>query len=451
VSEYYLRSAGGSDSNTGAGDFSNAKATLFGGIGLCVPGDTLFVSQAHNETGATTKTITSAGTPDNPVRILAVNDANLPPTELSTAARVATGSAGNIALQGSVAMYGMTFSSGTGSNVASVLMGTNSATDVVQSHQNCTFYVGSTNAAAVIQLGSSTNTTSSRSRFNWKDCNARLGNVAGRIDVFQDFLWRGGALQAGPALSYLMRVGVFGRTCRVEVDGVDFSEMAATTDLVSGPLSNGKISFRNCLMPAGWTGQPVQGLIDPSLRVSLYNCDVANASYPELTSYPVWVMTFAGSIRSDTGVLKAAGASDGVAASSLRMVTNANAVWYSSPLETDEFFIWNDKVGSAVTLSLDVVSDGALLTNADAWLEVQYLGSANQSLGRFTSGRAGLLEQATAHPASAATWSGTGAMVTPRKQRLSVTFTAQEVGPVLCRVMLGKPNTTIYVDQKRAA
>jgi len=450
VSEYYLRSIGGSDSNTGTGDFSNAKATLSAGVALCAPGDTLFVSQTNSESGATTKTITSLGTPDNPIRVLAVNDSVVPPIELSTTARVATGSAGNISLQGSMSMYGMTISAGTGATVASILMGTNASTDVIQSHQACTFYVGSTNTGAIIQIGANTNTTSSRSRFNWKDCNARLGSAAGRMEIYQDFLWRGGALLPQPALSYLMRVGVYGRTCRVEIDGVDFSEMATTTDLVNGVLSNGKISFRNCLMPAGWTGLPVQGLIDPSLRVSLYNCDVASASYPELTSYALWIMTFAGSIRSDTGVLKTSGASDGVAPYSLRMASNANAVWYSSPLETDEFFVWNDKVGTPVTLSFDVLSDGALLTNADAWLEVQQLGSLNKSLSSFVSGRAAHLAQPVAHPTNSAVWSGTGAMVTPRKQRLSVTFTAQEVGPVLCRVMLGRPNTTMYVDQKQA-
>lgn len=446
MTDIYARSTTGVDTSDGLG-WNTARATLGSAVSLAVGGDTVYVSPAHNE-GGNARSITSAGTPESPVRIFCAQDDAQPPTRLSTGGRMVSGS-GNISMQGSIAAHGLHIQSGTGANLANILLGTTASVDVIQTYHEGTFYVGSTNSASVIQLGSDTNTTSSRSRFNWKDCNARLGHAAGRINVFQDFLWRGGALLAGPALSCLMRVGIFGRTCRVEIDSVDFSQMATTTDLVSGQLSNGKINFRNCLMPSGWTGQPVQGLIDPSLRVGLYNCDAVNAGYPELTSYALWIMTFAGSIRSDTGVLRAAGASDGVAATSLRMATNANAVWYSSPLETDEFFIWNDKVGSAVTLSLDVVSDGALLTNADAWLEVQYLGSANQSLGRFTSGRAGLLEQATAHPTSTATWSGIGAMVTPRKQRLNVTFTAQEVGPVLCRVMLGKPNTTLYVDQKR--
>ena len=131
------------------------------------------------------------------------------------------------------------------------------------------------------------------------------------------------------------------------------------------------------------------------------------------------------------------------------MASNGSAAWYSSPLEADEVFIWNDKGGSPITVAYDILSDGALLTNADAWLELQILGAENKPLSSFVSGRAGLLEAPTAHPVSSAVWTGAGSMASPRKQRLSITVTPQEAGPMLCRVMLGKPNTTMYVDPKR--
>ena len=159
-------------------------------------------------------------------------------------------------------------------------------------------------------------------------------------------------------------------------------------------------------------------------------------------------MAFAGSIRTETGVLKSGGANDGVTPYTIKLTSNANPVWYSSPLETDEFYVWNSTVGTPVTISFDILSDGALLTNADAWLEVQHIGATDKPLGSFASGRAGLMDTAVSHPLSNATWTGAETMGAPKKQRLSVTFTPQEVGPVLCRVMLGKPNTVLYVDQK---
>jgi hypothetical protein len=48
---------------------------------------------------------------------------------------------------------------------------------------------------------------------------------------------------------------------------------------------------------------------------------------------------------------------------------------------------------------------------------------------------------------SSESWTTTG-LTTPVKQKLAVTFTPQEKGVIMWRVVLSKPSVTVYVDSK---
>jgi len=90
----YLRSSDGNNADSGA-TWALAKATLAdtGGTGALTAagaGGTVYVSDNHAETQATTMTLASPGTAASPVRIICVDDAAEPPTARAITATVST-------------------------------------------------------------------------------------------------------------------------------------------------------------------------------------------------------------------------------------------------------------------------------------------------------------------------------------------------------------------------
>jgi hypothetical protein len=173
----------------------------------------------------------------------------------------------------------------------------------------------------------------------------------------------------------------------------------------------------------------------------MYNCDSGT------TNYRLWIETYAGSIKSETTLVKTGGASDGTTALSWKLTTTANANETIAPLITDDMAIWIDSTGSTKTISVDILHNSATaLTDAEVWLEIDYLGSSAQPLGTPASDkRATVLTTAANQTTSSATWTTTG-MTNPIKQKLEVTFTPNMKGFVYARVCLAKASYTIYVD-----
>jgi hypothetical protein len=78
-------------------------------------------------------------------------------------------------------------------------------------------------------------------------------------------------------------------------------------------------------------------------------------------------------------------------------------------------------------------------------VEVEYLGTSGFPLSVTSSDRAATILATPANQTtSSETWTTTG-LTTPVKQKLSVTFTPQEKGPIIARVYLAKASTTVYV------
>jgi hypothetical protein len=176
----------------------------------------------------------------------------------------------------------------------------------------------------------------------------------------------------------------------------------------------------------------------------MYNCD--NAA----TNYRMWVEDYAGSIKSETTIVRADGATDGTQPFSWKMTSSANCNAALSQLETDELPPkWNEVVGSAITVQVEIAHDSVTnLTDGEVALEVQYLGTSGVPLSLFISdSKSSFLATAADQTTSSATWTTTG-MTNPNKQVLSVTFTPQEVGFILPKVILGKASKTIYVCPK---
>jgi hypothetical protein len=223
------------------------------------------------------------------------------------------------------------------------------------------------------------------------------------------------------------------------ISGVDLSNFSSSLNLCSFGF-NGIVIFRDCKLPASWSGSLVTGTITSGARAELYNCDSAD------TNYRLIVTDYAGSITSETVIVMTGGASDGTTPLSWKMVSGANAEYPLVSLCSPEIVKWNDTTGSAITATVEIITDNVTLTDAECWIEVQYLGTSGFPLSVFVSdAKADILATAANQSSSSVTWTTTG-LGTPVKQKLSVTFTPQEKGFLHAVVHLAKASTTVYVD-----
>jgi hypothetical protein len=437
MTDIFVRSTTGVDTNDGL-SWSTAKATIAGAIGAMAAGDRLFVSQSHAEPSGATKNWTFPGTPALPNRIFCVSDADVAPTTLAKTATTAGGGSSTTSpvINGSVHLYGVEL--GYNAGVAWVLMGGSNSIDSVQVLEKCFLNITATGSTSVLTLGGGGTSNTARSRMLWLDTDLKFSGSGQRISVYQELTWRGGALRSGPTLSYLLSVGAQGRSCPVMIEGVDLTGLGATTDIVNGASSTGRVMIRSCTLPPNWAGNLVQGAVDPGLRVEMHNCDSGD------TSYGLSVAAFSGTIRADTAMVKTGGYVEGTTPVSWKITTNGNPTPGSIGLETPEFVRKNPAAaGVEITVAVDILSDGDPLTSADVWLDVQYQGTSGLPKGSFTTTRAMLSPSIV--PVSLATWPAGGSR-TP--QRLQAKFTPQRGGVIHCRVVLAKPSAAVFVDPK---
>lgn len=440
----YVRSSDGNDTDSGA-TWALAKATAAGVAAIDAAGDDLFFASAHAESVAAAITIALAGTPGSPVRMLSANDAAEPPTALLAGASLTTTGDYAITISGSGYIYGFTFSSASGAVNADLVLNDIGAGNNRQIYESCTFRAPATGSTAWLVVSSAGTSNNDPNWTKWINCTARFGRAGGGIAAScGHFVWEGGGIESGGTAltTSLFAAPGSGRPSVVTLIGVDLSNLGTACSLFTASASGLQIgTMMDCKLPASWTGGLVTGTKKAQGRYSMYNCDNAD------TNYRLWIEDYAGSIRDETTIVKTGGASDGTTALAWKMTTDANANEAVSPLVSDPIPIWMDSTGSAKTIEVDIVHDGATnLQDDEVWLEVSYPGNASTpqaSIGRDR--RANVLATPADQASSAATWTTTG-LASPNKQKLGVTFTPLNKGVCYVRIALGKPSQTIYVD-----
>lgn len=429
----YAQSTDGSDSDGGT-TWALAKATLTGVAAIDAAGDTTYVSQVHAESTAGAVTLAFAGTPSNPSKVICGNNAAEPPTALATTATVTATGSNTITLTGCLYAYGIQFISG-----GAISFG--SASAYTQRYENCAFRTTNSGSGGFIsQLGGG-----ATSEVVMRNCTLKFAGASNYINTTVRWRIVGGSVESGTSTpTTLFRFGTSGKSGNLEVDSFDFSNFASTLVLFDGTnlTCSTNATFRNCKMPASWSGSLYTGtLAGPGVRLSMYNCDSAS------TNYRLWIETYAGSIKSETTIVRTGGASDGTTGLSWKMASSANCSYPLIPLISDELAtVWNDTTGSSVTITMHILHDSLTnLTDGEVWLEAQELGTSGSTLGVVTTdAKADVLATAANQTTSSETWTTTG-LTNPNKQQLSVTFTPQNKGPILLKVVLAKASKTIYV------
>lgn len=449
MANIYVRSTDGSDADNGS-TWALAKATLLGAAAIDAPGDRIYVSQAHAESSAAAQVIGFGGTTAAPVWVVGSNDAAEPPTALSTTPTLTTTGNTGFNIQNTAYIYGLDFKAGTGATgtSANIIM---APAGSHQYYQNCTFELLTTSVSPLIQAPASA-AGHSHSKLSWKDCSVKFSNASQAIGVGRGTLtWDGGGLVSG-GTSPTNLVKFEGSSNSLSVanfSNLDLSNCSAGVNLFTGAIG-GNSWIRNSKLPASWSGALFNGTPTAGQRVSMYNCDAGD------TNYRMQIVTYAGNITSETVIVRTGGASDGTTPLSWKMVTGADAEYPLILLESDEIVQWNETTGSSLTATIEIIHDsqgagsGSKFQDDEIWLEVMYLGTSGFPLGTWiTDCKADVLAAAANQTDSSETWTTTG-LTTPVKQKLSVTFTAQEKGFIHARVVMATASKTAYICPKLA-
>lgn len=435
MANIYVRSTDGSNADNGS-TWALAKASLAGADAIDAAGDNIYVSQVHSETSAATVTLTFAGTTPNPTRLVCANDGAQPPTAVAATAVVATTTTAQIVINGSLYAYGIAFKCGSGASNGSI--GTGVAGNI-QIFDNCAFWIVNTGASSVIAP-----VEANPCKNIWNNCQVKFGATGQSITFTQNngtLVWSGGDVASGSAVPVTLFKHGTSTGIVLFVENVDFTNLGAMF-LTSPPNARSSVVFRNCKLPAGCA--PLSSAISAGEAfVALYNVDSGS------TNYKLWIERYEGTIRDETTLVRTGGASDGTTTLSWKMVSNANVVYPTFTLASDEIVMWNEITGISRTVTVDILHDSATnLKDDEVWLEVRYQSDSSSPKGSTVLDlKANILATAADQTASSATWTTTG-LANPNKQALAVTFTPQKKGFFIARVVLAKASKTIYVDPK---
>ena len=441
----YLRSTDGNDADDGS-TWALAKATLVGAFAASAAGDTVYVSQVHAETQASTMTLLSPGTAANPVNVICVNDGAAPPAALATTATVTTTGSFTINITtGFTYYYGIIFRGSTSGTQGNMNIGHNQIAAFGHYLKDCSIGSGAgITSSAFINIGASTS--------NIDDQFVTLDNTTiYTVNVAQNVALVGGRIvwknTASAVIGTASPTTYFLPTNSGQLDfqvvGIDLSALGSGKTLINmARACSGKIRFRNCKLGASVTRTTGSIVGQGGLIVEFVNCDSAD------TNYNYWYQDYAGSIEHETVIVRTGGATDGTTPISREMISSANAKLFY-PLVLSDLVVWNETTGSTVTLTVHIVTDNVTLTDQEIWLEVDYLGTSGVPLASLADDADNITDRllggsATAQTTSTETWTTTG-IGTPVKQQLEVTVTPQEKGPIRCRVVLAKTSTTVWV------
>ena len=430
MATFYARSTDGSDADGGT-TWPLAKATLTGATNvLSTPSDTIYVSQSHAESSASSLAWSWFNTvATGVVRVICGNDSAEPPTALATTATFTTTGTTNIQwASGSTCTYayGFSFFVGTGSGTGS-FTATAAATGM-NVFESCNFRIVNTSTGSLITITNNTEVI---------NCGFRFANNSQRINADMSTKIKGGSIISGgtsPTAVFNTSPGI--------CEGFDFSNCSAGVHLVSGTTPSGVSKFRHCKLPTSWSGAPHSGTPGFSQVIELINCTAG------AVTYAYWRAGYTGTLKYETVVVKSGGASDGTTAVSWKMVSNANIFYPTVVLYSNEMMVRNAATGSSVIATVEIVTDNVTLKDDECWLELFYMaGSGNAVVTRLTDFKAGYVATGANQDSSSVTWTTTG-LTTPVKQKLVVTFTPQLAGFVYGRVVLAKASTTVYIDPK---
>jgi hypothetical protein len=429
MATYYVWS-GATGSGSGA-DWANAVTSLVTMFATDVAGDTIYVAHDHAETtGTGTKLLQVDGTIAVPTSVLCVNRAgSVPPVyaDRRATAQITTPSGDIFLASGYQFWDGFVFIAGSGSTAAGIRT-SGSAVRI----DNCTININNTNASSRVAFGGNGGWT------EVNNCTVQFG------DVNQQVVPNGTVRIRNTVTPFLVgsvvptKMFVSGGAGVFTLHGLDLSNIGSGKTLCD-PTNLGSMTdfrFIDCKIDTAVTKMTVPNNIGAGGATFMRSHSSGN-------NYTLSTVNAMGALDEETTIIRTGGASDGTVGIAWKITTSAVNNSFLVPFESPPIAVWNTVVGSVVTATVEGVwGGGSLPTDAEIWLEVEYIGSTTQNQGRTVNdARSHVLVAAANQASSSATWGGS-----TTKFKLGVTFTPQRAGWVTGKVKVGKPASTFYVD-----
>lgn len=428
MASYYVYSGAGG-AGTGA-DWANAFTTLDGAFSGKAAGDVFYVADDHAQTQASALTLTSPGTAASPCFVYCVlrTGGSVPPVsaDLRTTATITT--TGNNAISFGnqhTYFYGVTLNAGTGAVTANIA---STAAQTYLFFESC----------ALRKLGTSANTAAlnfnaTNGLYRFKNTTVQFGATGDGVGLagFVEWTATSSAITGATIPTTLFSNSNAGQLL---IEGVDLSALGSGTTVVGMTSGGGRWLFKDCKIGSSVT--VASAPTAPNGWVSLVRADSGD------TNYRTEKFSYAGTLTTETTIVRTGGASDGTTPIAWKVVTTANSERIY-PFECFPISIWNETVGSSVTVTVEC--RGASIPNLDEmWMDVEYLGTSGFPIGTFaTTGHADLLATGTANSSSTESWGGSTSSFA-----LSKTITPQEKGPITCYIKVAKASSTYYIDPK---
>jgi hypothetical protein len=456
VTHRYVRSTDGNNSDDGL-SWANADLDGSGAAAVDAAGDTIWFSQNHNESTASSITWTLAGVLGNPVRVWCGNDAAEPPTSLATTAVVTTTGASSITITGSCDVRGITFNCGTGASFNSGIMLGPAGGGQAQFYSDCKFFLFGTSTALRINLGATG--TYNPINVDLEDCEFKVAHATHSFVIGHGKVRLRGLVAAsgGTTPNFLFRTTTQ-RGMDFSLIGGDLSALGAGVHMFEGgggADSTGLGVIAGVKLPASWTGDLVSAAVTlPGARYEMHACDNADGMFYER------VADAYGRMREETVLTRSGGRtvpnslSGGTDPQPLSLKldgTSHLASWPSEPFRIRLAPIWNETTGSSVTVTLPFLIDSASdWNNNDIVLRVSYPGTAGEAkYSHADSGPSDVLATPAAITAASSGWTTTD-MTNPKQRKLEVSVTPQEKGFLLVEVLLYK-RAVVYIDKATKA
>jgi hypothetical protein len=403
-------------------------------------GDIIYIGHDHvcQFTHAANRTITGP-TGGLPCVIISATQGSDPPTyQASTTNQIDTSEgAYSITFDGCFSLYGVRIKSGANINC-------NPDSNETCLFSSCTFAPGANNFVGFGGFGGQNRAINCTFDLTADATTVRTGHFMG--DGGQGSLCE---IIGGTVTNPGYRTGVLvlcGAAQKFDVSGFDFSGFTnGTTPAVVSQSNVARLVFNNCLTAATWL--PVASSARNSYEAAFYNCGSADAA-TGLLHY-----TRNGDVSSSTAIYRSGGASVETESTSWLVTTQSGCNTYE-PYKSPYIYGLVSSTGSK-TFDLYITNDTADFTDAEVWLEVEYLGTADEAQWALASDqRATITTTAAAQTDdTGSTWNGSGPAFT-YKQKLSVTATVNETGQYRARVCVGVASIAssryFYVDPKIA-
>jgi len=411
-------------------DWTNAATTLAAAIAAMTAGDTLAVSSAHAEATAGIS-LTVPGSATSISKILGgTQGASSGLTAMATGGVIESTNT-SFAVNGSFYASNITWRASSTSTVLPAFAGVSGD---IQYHNAFRYEVTGGAAASGVKFGAGTSGAGTLATS--KDGVFKFSNATQRINIDHCVVMQGCSFDTGgTAPSGIFKLSGSTRSSRLLCDDFDASFCTSAMDVVTSIGQGAAFArFRRMKMPATWTGNLVTtGQIKAGDRFELIDYSVG------ATKYKLLIADFAGVIKDESTVKVTANTRSFKAVS-------ASGCGRINPLRSHEYFV-SLASGSAQTVSLDILTDNITLTDAEAWLEVDYFAGSTSIGTTATDAVADALAAPANQTTSSATWTTTG-ITTPVKQSLSVTVTPGAADYAIVRAVFAKPSTTVYLDDR---